>query len=83
MDPIFVNRCAFNKSNLLEMTKYTRRSMRLIVYVSAGVLILSSLASFFLAHDVTQGLLWMASAVLPRIHAPAAAPLRKDDAQAL
>lgn len=59
MEPKFVNRCAFSKENLLEMTKYTRRSTRLIVYVSACVLILSSLASFFLAHDVTQGLLWL------------------------
>ena len=64
MDPIFVNRCAFNKRNLLEMTKYTRRTMRTVVYLSATLLILSGLFDLIWLNEVTQGLLWLALGII-------------------
>lgn len=59
MEPKFVNRCTFSKVNLLEMTKYTRRKTRTIVYMSAALLILSGLFDLIWVQEVTQGLLWL------------------------
>ena len=64
MDPIFVNRCAFDKRNLLEMTKYTRRTMRTVVYLSATLLILSGLFDLIWLGGVSKGLLWLGLGLL-------------------
>ena len=77
MDPKFVNRCTFNKSNLLEMVKFNRRWLRILVYVCSAIILLSAAFEFILADDVTQGSLWLAlglfflvyTLLLPRISA--------------
>lgn len=54
MDPIFVNRCTFNKKNLMEMTKHTRRGLRVLVYVCGAILLLTALVEYFVPYDFSM-----------------------------
>lgn len=54
MEPIFVNRCTFNKKNLTEMIKHTRGGLRALVYVCGAVLLLVALVEYFILYDFSM-----------------------------
>lgn len=77
MDPIFVNRCTFNKKNLTEMIKNTRGGLRALVYVCGAILLLITLVEYFVLYDFSMaffslflGLFFIVyTALLPRLSA--------------
>ncbi|MEN6596040.1 MAG: YcxB family protein [Clostridiaceae bacterium] len=54
MEPKFVNSCAHNKKNLVEMSKHTRRGARVLVIVCALFLLLIALFEYFVIYDFSM-----------------------------
>lgn len=52
MEALLVNKCAFNKENLTEMVKTTRKASRIVITVCVVVFLLLAAVNYFLLYDV-------------------------------
>ena len=63
MEALLINKCTFNKANLLEMTKAIRKSASIALIACSVILLAVSVLNFAVKGNVTTGVVMLVLAV--------------------